>query len=160
MLKKIPLVFCGVNLQTQHEAMRYCFICLFALFFVKQGVYAQNTARYLLWAAKEAKKPAFTGKNDVKVLLPLKNLSPQRPLFSANEQRFQRLLQSSAPLAPSVRVHPAAIFTNSVASNYYASCLGWVCKQELKMDRKTALPLRFRLGSKEQVDWLEGKNSH
>jgi hypothetical protein len=153
-------VFCGVNLQTQHEAMRYCFICLFALFFVKQGVYAQNTARYLLWPAKEAKNPAFAGQNDVKVLLPLANSSLTQPNFQANEQYFQALLQPRQALPVVFRANNPAVAVAALPSNFYASCLGWVCKQELKMDRKTALPLRFRLGSKEQVDWLEGKSSH
>ncbi len=43
--------------------------------------------------------------------------------------------------------------------NYSNEQLGWVCRQEWKMEKKTNIPLRFRLGSTEQVDYLEGKRT-
>jgi hypothetical protein len=39
----------------------------------------------------------------------------------------------------------------------YTRQSGWVCRQEWKLEKFTGVPLRIRLGSKEQVDWLEGK---
>lgn len=38
------------------------------------------------------------------------------------------------------------------------SSFGFFCRQELKMDKRTAMPVRFRLGSMEQCNRLEGKN--
>ena len=38
------------------------------------------------------------------------------------------------------------------------STYGFFCRQELKMDKLTAMPVRFRLGSMEQCNQLEGKN--
>jgi len=43
--------------------------------------------------------------------------------------------------------------------NYYAANLGFVCRQEIRLEKSTGIPFRFRLGSVQQVDWLEGKNS-
>jgi len=43
--------------------------------------------------------------------------------------------------------------------NYYSSHLGFVCRQEIKIEKSTGIPFRFRLGSVQQVDWLEGKRS-
>ncbi len=41
----------------------------------------------------------------------------------------------------------------------YVNNLGFFCRYELKLDKVIAVPVRFRLGSKEYVDRLEGKNS-
>ena len=46
---------------------------------------------------------------------------------------------------------------NPVAPNFYASHLGFFCKQELKLEKMTKLPFKFRLGSVQYCDWLEGK---
>ena len=45
-------------------------------------------------------------------------------------------------------------------ADHYNQQLGWVCKQEWKLEKKTSIPLKLRLGSKEQVDYLEGKFSN
>lgn len=44
-----------------------------------------------------------------------------------------------------------------LAADFYSRRLSFFCKQEIKMDRLTKLPFRFRLGGVEQVNWLEGK---
>jgi hypothetical protein len=42
-------------------------------------------------------------------------------------------------------------------ADFYAAQLGFFCRQEIKLDKVTKIPFRFRLGSVEQCDWLEGK---
>lgn len=42
--------------------------------------------------------------------------------------------------------------------NFYSRQLGFFCKQEIKMDKATKIAFRFRLGSVEQCNRLEGKN--
>jgi hypothetical protein len=41
--------------------------------------------------------------------------------------------------------------------DWYARQMAWTCQREWQWEKTTRLPLRLRLGSKEQVDWLEGK---
>jgi hypothetical protein len=42
-------------------------------------------------------------------------------------------------------------------ADFYSQQLGFFCKQEIKMDKALKIPFRFRLGSVEQCNWLEGK---
>ena len=44
-----------------------------------------------------------------------------------------------------------------LSANYYASRLGFFCKQEIKWQKLTKIPFTFRLGSIEECDRMEGK---
>jgi hypothetical protein len=48
-------------------------------------------------------------------------------------------------------------FTNPVKISDYVSTLGVICRQEIKLDKITPLPVRFRLGSLDYVNWMERK---
>ena len=56
------------------------------------------------------------------------------------------------PLASNLTPTPAL----SIAG-YYTQTLGFICWQELMLDRMTSINFRLRLGSPDQVDRLEGK---
>jgi hypothetical protein len=58
-------------------------------------------------------------------------------------------------LKNTIAVPPAE--TPFLSADFYAKQLGFFCRQEIKMDKVTRIPFRFRLGSVEQCDWLEGK---
>ncbi len=45
------------------------------------------------------------------------------------------------------------------ASNYYSSNLPFFCKKELQIQKLVKVPVKFRIGSVEEVDRLEGKHS-
>lgn len=44
-----------------------------------------------------------------------------------------------------------------ISPGLYVSQLGFFCKQEIKLEKITKIPFRFRLGSIEDCDRMEGK---
>ena len=52
---------------------------------------------------------------------------------------------------------PAILFKQAISPSLYTSQLGFFCKKELQLEKITATPFRFRLGSLDYVDYLEHK---
>ena len=51
-----------------------------------------------------------------------------------------------------------AISTNTIIiQDYYTTHIGFICKKELAVEKITKIPLRLRLGSLQQCNYLEGK---
>lgn len=52
---------------------------------------------------------------------------------------------------------PESILSKEYGGEYYSRNLGFFCKRELEWEKTTRIPLRFRLGSLEECNRLEGK---
>lgn len=52
---------------------------------------------------------------------------------------------------------PSNPLLKSIPENYYLHNIGIFCKQEWKFEKATKIPLRIRVGSLQQCNWLEGK---
>lgn len=59
-------------------------------------------------------------------------------------------LNSSAPADNYISLKP-------IFGSFYSSNLGFFCKKELQLDKIIVVPIRFRLGSLDYVNWMEGK---
>lgn len=46
-----------------------------------------------------------------------------------------------------------------VPGNFYTENMGFFCKKELALQKLTTIPIKFRLGSVQYCDALEGKNN-
>ena len=47
----------------------------------------------------------------------------------------------------------------AVSPNFYVKNLGFFCRQELKLEAATNIPFKFRVGSINYCDWMEGKKN-
>ena len=80
------------------------------------------------------------------------------------QQRKGTILLLTPPVKPvstilSVNKYPAATLPSQpfLSPNFYSSQLGFFCKQEIKFEKLSKIPFKFRLGSVEECDRLEGK---
>ncbi len=46
-----------------------------------------------------------------------------------------------------------------ISPNLYYQHLGWMCKQEIRLEKNTGIPIKLRLGSYNYCNWLEGKKN-
>jgi hypothetical protein len=85
----------------------------------------------------------------------VKTLSAQQnQLKSSTDKAFKNLpsLQFSPIRSQSYSIQP-------VPGNFYVKNLGFFCRQELKLEAATGIPFKFRLGSVNYCDRMEGKRS-
>ena len=60
---------------------------------------------------------------------------------------------------PNPGVHLNPVSFSVINANYYTQNFGFFCKKELQFEKATKVPFKFRLGSVQYCDWMEGKKS-
>ena len=73
--------------------------------------------------------------------------------LSVAQENLPKTVDLSKPIQLPSKIKP----NNWPAANLATCDYGFFCKQELKADKVTPMPIRFRLGNKEMTDWLESK---
>lgn len=66
-------------------------------------------------------------------------------------------INSSFYAAPSFTI--PALNKAVISPGFYVNNLGFFCKQELNFQSSTRIPFKFRLGSVQYCDWMEGKKN-
>ena len=132
----------------------------------KEGLFVQRKKTFLvvcvsiltIVASAQSQRPIAVEK---KVFSP-SFAAPARLVFGSATIPVFHLPDSSDRLpwnAPAVLPHLsiAAMTSPRFSADYYSTHLGFFCKQELGIEKATHLPLRFRLGSLDYCNRLEGK---
>ena len=79
-----------------------------------------------------------------------------------NEMPIPKLLNGETKgafqgLLSAIETKQTAILTRPMPLAYAYKDLAIFCKLEVKMEKIVKMPIKFRLGSVDYVDWLEGK---
>ena len=99
----------------------------------------------------------FGSMNGQESLAPgLNSFGLKTPHYQTNVKPFQsRFSKNTWTPVPLSFASPRINLLNLPDASNYVRNLGFFCKQELRLDKVTGVPVRFRLGSKEYVDHLE-----
>lgn len=74
----------------------------------------------------------------------------------AGKKHFTGFPQTATQLPRKIAIiAPIPIISN----NFYTQNFGFFCKKELQLEKVTKIPFKFRLGSVQQCDWMEGKTN-
>jgi hypothetical protein len=115
-------------------------ILIFCMIFVASSVFCQNQADKMLFD-----KDAFYVKP---VIQKAKKI---------NIYNFFQRPAGHKSLQPKVNRNIKLPLSPVINADFYARNFGFFCKKELQFEKATKIPLRFRLGSLQYNNYLEGK---
>ena len=165
----------AVNLHTKERKMRQRInIILVVLLMLTGKIFSQNgsciqsqhiytkelkTGRQL-WLSSTHAEYIKKIKPEDYIKLPI-NYEVLKNFNYENRLRFDFQLDSTtrqkAIKDSSKTTAPGFLFTAPIQSSFYTEHLGFFCKKEIQLEKITSVPLRFRLGSLDYVNRLEGK---
>ena len=70
--------------------------------------------------------------------------------FKKKQEQYSTTLNKS-----NIKIGPYSC--TSISADFYTRNFGFFCKKELQFEKLTKIPLKFRLGSLQYNDYLEGK---
>jgi hypothetical protein len=124
-----------------HNRAKFLFFCMI---FVANCAAAQNL-QYKSVSGKSLYNPQLTYLNNSKI-----NLHK-----GFHQIKNKTVLAGKNNIKPVFLLNPVSC--SVIAADYYTKGFGFFCKKELQFEKATKIPLRFRLGSLQYNDYLEGK---
>ena len=93
-------------------------------------------------------------------LTPVKSLYTIKPV-SETAGTFYHKINTTKYFHPVIATKSIVILNpvsySLISPDYYTQNFGFFCKKELQVEKLTKIPFKFRLGSVQQCDWMEGK---
>jgi hypothetical protein len=85
----------------------------------------------------------------------------QKTIIIPNDLLFKQFVKKPVKIplffTPDIdKLTPARTY---LPPDFYITQIGFFCKQEIKFEKLTKVPFRFRLGSVEECDRMEGKGN-
>ena len=119
-------------------------ILIFCMIFVAGHAFCQKSVDIGLSNTNMVTvKPAFQNLNSVNIYTSFRPLKYRKPSFV------------TVTAKPVISLSPVSC--SIVGADFYTQNFGFFCKKELRFEKATKIPLRFRLGSLQYNDYLEGK---
>ena len=88
-------------------------------------------------------KPAFTS---------YKTINYHHSIRKVNSRVHPQPVHTARPV---IKLNPLSC--SIITADFYTQNFGFFCKKELQFEKVTKIPLRFRLGTLQYNDYLEGK---
>ena len=119
-------------------------ILFFCMIFVAGGAFCQNYT---------AKTGIVTDIFKLKLAYHADNNITYQKYFQQSKSKIKE--KRVANTKPVIYLNPLS--RSIIAADFYTCNFGFFCKKELQFEKATKIPLRFRLGSLQYNDYLEGK---
>lgn len=127
-------------------------ILFFCMIFVASGAFAQNEG-----LKSGINFPAYTPKTIPFGISPKVDTIRYACIYATNKFKKYYRQPKKDSLQKSSSLPVTRINFMSIPSDFYSCNFGFFCKKELQFEKATKIPLRFRLGSLQYNDYLEGK---
>lgn len=72
-------------------------------------------------------------------------------------QNFKKKQKAYPTLLSKTKIKVNPYLSSVISADFYTQNFGFFCKKELQLEKATKIPLKFRLGSLQYNNFLEGK---
>ena len=106
-------------------------------------------AKILFFCMIFVAKAVFCQKSGEKMALAGDLFSLKPPLYTSINSKINDWTPVNNKKGP--------VTVSLISPDHYTQCFGFFCKKELQFEKTTGVSVKFRLGTVQYCDWMEGK---